>query len=170
MRSSRAALAAAVVCAGLAAYAALLASSASAQRPEGEAIELSGRKVRCDNVEIVMDRRLPSGGRRPRRPGPQPRMLNEQPAMVRLFVFHHECGHHHVGDSELKADCWAVERGVRDGWLDQRGLEEVCELLRGRAGDLIAPIRPAPLPQHRSVLRNGLGRAASENACRAQEQ
>ncbi len=127
MRSSRAALAAAVVCAGLAAYAALLASPASAQRPEGEAIELSGRKVRCDNVEIVMDRRLPSEGAAA--PGVlilNPRMLNEQPATVRLFVFHHECGHHHVGESELKADCWAVERGVRDGWLDQRGLKEVC--------------------------------------------
>jgi hypothetical protein len=128
MRSSRAALAAAVVGAGIAAYAALLASSASAQRPEGGAIELSGRKVRCDNVEIVMDRRLPSEGAAA--PGVlilNPRMLNEQPATVRLFVFHHECGHHHVGDNELKADCWAVQRGVRDGWLDQRGLKEVCD-------------------------------------------
>ena len=75
-----------------------------------------------------MDRRLPSEGAAA--PGVlilNPRMLNEQPATVRLFVFHHECGHHHVGDSELKADCWAVERGVRDGWLDQRGLKEVCD-------------------------------------------
>ena len=52
MRSSRAARAAAVVCAGLTAYAALLVSPASAQRPERNAIELSGRSVRCDNVEI----------------------------------------------------------------------------------------------------------------------
>jgi hypothetical protein len=128
MRSSRAALAAAVVCAGLAAGVALLGSSASAQRREGSAIELSGRKVSCDNVEVVMDRRLPSEGAAA--PGVlilNPRMLNEQPAIVRLFVFHHECGHHRVGDSELKADCWAVERGVRDGWLNQRGLKEVCE-------------------------------------------
>jgi len=128
MRSSRAARAAAVVCAGLAAYAALLASPASAQRPERNAIELSGRTVRCDNVEIVMDRRLPSEGAAA--PGAlilNPRLLNEQPAIVRLFVFHHECGHHRVGDSELKADCWAVERGVREGWLDQRGLKEVCD-------------------------------------------
>jgi hypothetical protein len=128
MRSSRAALAAAVVCAGVAACAALLASSASAQRAEGDAIEISGRKVRCSNVEVVMDRRLPSEGAAA--PGVlilNPRMLNEQPATVRLFVFHHECGHHHVGDNELKADCWAVGRGVRDGWLDKRGLKEVCD-------------------------------------------
>lgn len=127
MRLSRAALAGAVVCAGVAAYAALPASPVSAQRPESDAIELSGRTVRCDNVEVVMDRRLPSEGAAV--PGAlilNPRMLNEQPAVVRLFVFHHECGHHHVGGSELNADCWAVERGVRDGWLDQRGLKEVC--------------------------------------------
>jgi hypothetical protein len=128
MRASRAALASAVVCAGLAAFLALSSSPAHAQRPEGGAIELAGRTVRCANVDVVMDRRLPSEGAAA--PGVlilNPRMLNEQPAIVRLFVFHHECGHHHVGDSELKADCWAVQQGVRDGWLTQRGLKEVCD-------------------------------------------
>jgi hypothetical protein len=128
MRASRAALASAVVCAGLAAFLALASAPAHAQRPEGGAIELAGRTVRCANVDVVMDRRLPSEGAAA--PGVlilNPSMLNEQPATVRLFVFHHECGHHHVGDSELKADCWAVQRGVRDGWLTQRGLKEVCD-------------------------------------------
>jgi hypothetical protein len=128
MRRSRTALAAALGCGGFAAVLALAPASAHAQRPEGGSIELAGRTVRCANVDIVMDRRLPSEGAAS--PGVlilNPRMLNEQPATVRLFVFHHECGHHHVGDSELKADCWAVERGVRDGWLTQRGLKEVCD-------------------------------------------
>lgn len=127
MRSSRAALASAVVCAGFATFLALASSPTSAQRPAGGAIELAGRTVRCANVDVVIDRRLPSEGAAA--PGVlilNPGMLNEQPATVRLFVFHHECGHHHVGDSELKADCWAVERGVRDGWLNPRGLKEVC--------------------------------------------
>ena len=127
MRLSRAALASAVVCAGLATSLTLASFPAHAQRPEGGAIELAGRTVRCANVDIVMDRRLPSEGAAS--PGVlilNPSMLNEQPATVRLFVFHHECGHHHVGDSELKADCWAVQQGVRDGWLTQRGLKEVC--------------------------------------------
>jgi hypothetical protein len=128
MRSSRAALASAVICAGLGGLLAFAGSPVHAQRPEGGAIELAGRTVRCANVDVVMDRRLPSEGAAA--PGVlilNPRMLNEQPAIVRLFVFHHECGHHHVGDSELKADCWAVRQGVRDGWLTQRGLKEVCD-------------------------------------------
>ena len=54
-----------------------------------------------------------------------------EPQTVRLFVFYHECGHHNVGESELKADCWAIERGVRDGWLDKQGIRAVCQSFDG---------------------------------------
>jgi hypothetical protein len=55
-----------------------------------------------------------------------PALLGRYSKSVQLFVFHHECGHHHVGRSELSADCWAVAQGVRDGWLDRNGLAQVC--------------------------------------------
>jgi hypothetical protein len=58
-------------------------------------------------------------------------------------VFHHECGHHHVGASELKADCWAVNEGVKAGWLDRPGLDQACRSF----GD--AP----PTPTHPSGAR-----------------
>jgi len=64
---------------------------------------------------------------------PQARLLVLNPSRMRrfndavqLFVFHHECGHHHVGGSETAADCWAVERGIRDGWLTAANMGEVC--------------------------------------------
>ena len=100
---------------------------ATAQKPASSGIEIAGRTVRCGNVRILTDRHLPSEGAAA--PGLlilNPRMLSEQPDSVRLFVFHHECGHHNVGESELAADCWAVDRGVRDGWLDAKGLDAVC--------------------------------------------
>jgi len=100
---------------------------ATAQKPVSSGIEIAGRAVRCGNVRILTDRHLPSEGAAA--PGLlilNPRMLSEQPDSVRLFVFHHECGHHNVGESELAADCWAVDRGVRDGWLDAKGLNAVC--------------------------------------------
>jgi hypothetical protein len=90
-------------------------------------VQLAGRTVRCKDVRIITDRGLPSEGAEA--PGMlilNPDMLNAQPATVRLFVFHHECGHHNVGDSELQADCWAVGQGVREGWLDAKGLDQVC--------------------------------------------
>ena len=106
---------------------ALLFTSAAAQTAAGDSVQLAGRTVRCKDVRVVTDRGLPSEGAEA--PGLlilNPDMLNEQPAIVRLFVFHHECGHHNVGDSELEADCWAVGQGVREGWLDAKGLGQVC--------------------------------------------
>ena len=88
---------------------------------------LAGRSVRCGNVRNVLDRNLPSEGAAA--PGVliiNPRLINRMPQIVRLFVFHHECGHHNIGQSELAADCWAVEQGVQQGWLDQKGLRQVC--------------------------------------------
>ena len=111
----------------VAAGAVLPRTPAAAQRAANDSVQLAGRTVRCKDVRIVTDRGLPSEGAEA--PGVlilNPDMLNEQPAIVRLFVFHHECGHHNVGESELEADCWAVGQGVREGWLDTKGLEEVC--------------------------------------------
>jgi hypothetical protein len=93
-------------------------------------VVVAGRQVHCDNVRTRLDRHLPNlGAAAPddRLLMLNPRLLSAYGKTVQLFVFHHECGHHHVGESELEADCWAVSRGVRDGWLDRTGLGEVCE-------------------------------------------
>jgi hypothetical protein len=112
----------------VAAGAALLLTPAAAQRAASDSVQLAGRTVHCKNARVVTDRGLPSEGAEA--PGViilNPDMLNEQPVIVRLFVFHHECGHHNVGESELEADCWAVGQGVREGWLDAKGLGQVCQ-------------------------------------------
>ncbi|MBX9588439.1 MAG: hypothetical protein K2X43_03985 [Hyphomonadaceae bacterium] len=91
------------------------------------ALAIAGRSLRCGSVRNVLDPRLPNLGLAA--PGVvvfNPRLLSRQSDTVRLFVFHHECGHHHVGGSEIGADCWAVKQGVQGGWLDSRGLGEVC--------------------------------------------
>lgn len=125
MRSARnlAVLAVASTLAG----ALLPAGTASAQRAGNDSMQLAGRTAQCKGVRIVSDNRLPSEGAA----GPgvlmlNPSLLSRLPGTVRLFVFSHECGHHHVGGSELQADCWAVEQGVRQGWLDAKGLDQVC--------------------------------------------
>ena len=90
-------------------------------------ISMAGRSLRCGSMRIVLDRALPSEGAAA--PGVliiNPRLINRMPNVVRLFVFHHECGHHNIGASELRADSWAVERGVSEGWLNDDGLRQVC--------------------------------------------
>src|SRR5690242_12927660 len=83
-------------------------------------LQIAGRTLQCGRVRNVLDARLPNLGisvPATRLLVINPLLLARQPEAVRLFVFHHECGHHHVGASELEADCWAVRRGVEEGWL-----------------------------------------------------
>ncbi len=101
-------------------------ASPISQQRDG-AVTIAGRVLRCGSVRNVLDPRLPNLG--VAAPGLlvlNPGLLSRHSESVRLFVFHHECGHHHVGASELKADCWAVSEGVKQGWLDRGGLAEAC--------------------------------------------
>ncbi len=83
-------------------------------------------------VKIMVDRTLPSeGAADDDNLILNPDMLKDQPATVRIFIFKHECGHLTVGDSELVADCFAVHQGVREQWLDRKGLGQVCESFGG---------------------------------------
>src|SRR5262245_36761014 len=91
------------------------------------AVTIAGRALRCGGVRNVLDPKLPNLG--VAAPGVlvlNPGLLSRQSEIVRLFVFHHECGHHHVGGSALKADCWAVTGGVRGGCLDRDGVDQAC--------------------------------------------
>ena len=126
MRSGKFAIAVALA-AVVAAMVAASPAAAQQSEPSKASLKISGREVSCEHVRVIFDRRIPSEGAAAR--GLlilNPRMLDSLPAAVRLFVFHHECGHHHVGGSELKADCWAVRRGVDDGWLDGNAVKAVC--------------------------------------------
>lgn len=111
-------------------------------------MSIAGRNLRCGNVRHVLDGGLPSEGAAA--PGVlviNPRLLNRMPPTVRLFVYYHECGHHSVGASELGADSWAVNRGVREGWLDRAGLQQVCRSFGNMP-------RTATHPSSRSRCRN----------------
>ena len=106
--------------------------SAHAEELVGHSVTLAGRKMNCGKADIMIDRDLPSeGGAGDTILILNPNMLNQQPPTVRLFVFTHECGHITVGDSELDADCFAVNRGVKERWLDRKGLSEVCDSFEG---------------------------------------
>ena len=132
MKSLHIALLVCAICGGLPAGPALAPQPARAESWAGKSVTLAGHQVRCGNAEIMLDRELPSeGGAGDDFLILNPDMINQQPEPVRLFVFSHECGHLTVGDSELKADCWAVNRGVREHWLDRRGLEQVCRSFEG---------------------------------------
>jgi hypothetical protein len=127
MRVERSLAAVAAVLFSLTFSGALAQSAAPVSLQRDGAITMAGRTLKCGSVRNVLDNRLPNLGIAS--PGVlimNPRLLTKQPQTVRLFVFFHECGHHHVGGNELRADCWAVGEGVREGWLDRQGLAQVC--------------------------------------------
>jgi len=103
-------------------------------QPDGT-LQIAGRAVQCGRARNVLDPHMPNLGMASRRRNEvilNPARLGRYPSTVGLFVFHHECGHHHVGGDELEADCWAVDRGVRDGWLDRRHLGSICSSFGNR--------------------------------------
>jgi hypothetical protein len=58
-------------------------------------------------------------------------MLNMQamkdlPRPVQWLIYYHECGHILYGPSETAADCYAVRRARREGWLDEKALDDIC--------------------------------------------
>lgn len=73
-------------------------------------------------------------------------MLNMQamkdlPRPVQWLIYYHECGHILYGPSETAADCYAVRRARREGWLDQKALDDVCAVFN-IAGH--GPLHPDP--------------------------
>lgn len=123
-------------------------SSAAAQQARTVApgkLVIAGRRLRCGNVPTRLSNGAPGVGFAT--PGAitlNPRLLRRYPAVVRWMIYYHECGHHRVGASETAADCYAVRRAKRAGWLTAGGLRHVCDSFRsspGGRGHLPGPTR-----------------------------
>jgi hypothetical protein len=161
MHSANVRLAALLFVAGIGTFA--HAPPAAAQQSQAT-LTVAGRTVRCGNLRNVLDARLPNLGMAA--PGVvvlNPVMLQRQPAIVRLFVYHHECGHHHVGGDEVAADCWAARQGARQGWLGKAGIEQVCRSFGNRPATTTHPSGPSRCASLRRCFADitGTGTAAA---------
>jgi hypothetical protein len=67
--------------------------------------------------------------------------LKDLPRPVQWLIYYHECGHILYGPSETAADCYAVRRARRQGWLSDQVLEDVCATFN-IAGH--GPVHPDP--------------------------
>jgi hypothetical protein len=63
------------------------------------------------------------------------RLLSRVTTPVKLWIYSHECGHQFRGPDEETADCFAVQRGRRQGWLSPGGVEEICQFISPAKGD-----------------------------------
>jgi hypothetical protein len=67
--------------------------------------------------------------------------LKDLPRPVQWLIYYHECGHILYGPSETAADCYAVRRARREGWLSRNALEDICAVFN-IAGH--GPMHPDP--------------------------
>jgi hypothetical protein len=84
---------------------------------------------------------------------------------VKLYIYSHECGHQFIGASETKADLFAIRRGVKWGWLDAQGMEQICTFISQLKGDAVHPPGPQRCETMRTYYRqlvNGTQNAKSD--------
>jgi hypothetical protein len=91
--------------------------------------------------------------------------INGLSTAVKLYVYSHECGHQFVGPDETKADLFAIRRGVKWGWLDAVGMEDICAFISTLKGDSVHPPGPERCETMRKyytkLIESGTGQSAS---------
>jgi len=92
---------------------------------------LEGQHVSCAGQPTVVDPDLNDyAATYPRFIILNPSLMAKVGLPVQLWIYNHECGHHYRGLDEGKADCFAVEQGLRERWLTPDGLDQICEYIR----------------------------------------
>jgi hypothetical protein len=103
--------------------------------PAGQ-IEIDGRRMTCGSSPTVLDTGYKDfGGSLPGFLVLNQNLFAGLAAPVKLWIFSHECAHQSVGQDEVKADCVAVQRGRREGWLNAAGLAQICEFMQSARAD-----------------------------------
>jgi hypothetical protein len=99
-------------------------------------LEIDGHRMTCGSYPTVLDPHLGDfGAAHEEFVVLNPQFFGGLATPVKLWIFSHECAHLTVGADESKADCAAVQRGRREGWLTPSGLQQVCEFMQPARGD-----------------------------------
>lgn len=118
--------------------------------PHGQ-LKIDGKSVNCGKRPTVLNPNFDSwGGAFPGFVILNTQKINGLSTQVKLYIYAHECGHQFIGANETKADLFAIRRGVRWGWLDAQGMEEICTFISKLKGDAVHP----PGPQRCETMRN----------------
>ena len=103
--------------------------------PPGQ-YELDGRRVTCKTLPTVLDPHLNDyAASLPQFIVLRPDLMAKPATAVKLWIYYHECGHEFVGADEGKADCYSVTQGVKEGWLNASGLDEVSSFISAAQRD-----------------------------------
>lgn len=106
-------------------------------------LRLAGRLMRCGGTPTLISHHFwDYGGATRDKIILNPSKLDPLPTPVQLYIYAHECGHLIYGPKEIQADCYAIKRGRREGWLNRDGLEDICAFFQDHPGDYAHPPGP----------------------------
>ncbi|MCF6199594.1 MAG: hypothetical protein L3J67_09405 [Hyphomicrobiaceae bacterium] len=108
-------------------------------------LRLAGRRVLCGKRPSILDPEFDTWAGAYTKPGfiiVNPIYMRQEPKVVQLYIYAHECGHQFRGFDEDTADAFAIRRGVRQGWLKRRGMKQVCTFISRVPGDAEHPAGP----------------------------
>jgi hypothetical protein len=83
--------------------------------------------------------------------------LKELPRPVQWLIYYHECGHILFGPGETAADCYAVRRARREGWLSRAALDEICAVFNIAGHGTVHPDPDARCEQLRQCFAKKSG-------------
>lgn len=72
-----------------------------------------------------------------------PRRFARETSTVKLWIYSMGCGFQFRGPHVATADCFAVQRGHRQGWLTEKGMDEVCAFISRAEEDAMHQSGPA---------------------------
>lgn len=126
-------------------------------------LTLAGRRMSCGRTPTLISHTFwDYGGAKKGMIILNPTRMEGLSDAVRLYVYAHECGHQVYGPREIRADCYAVERGKREGWLNDAGMNEVCAFIEPHPGDWVHP----PGPKRCEIMRACYDKAKPASARR----
>ena len=127
--------------------------------PDGKVIahgqlKIDGRAVNCGRRPTVLNPNFDSwGGAFPGFVILNNKKISGLSTQVKLYIYSHECGHQFEGADETKADLFAIRRGVKWGWLDAQGMEDICTFISQLKGDSVHPPGPKRCETMRKYYR-----------------
>ena len=138
--------------------------------PDGKVIahgqlKIDGKAVNCGKRPTVLNPNFDSwGGAFPGFLILNTKKIGGLSTQVKLYIYSHECGHQFIGADETKADLFAIRRGVKYGWLDAQGMEDICVFISQLKGDSVHPPGPQRCETMRKYYRELLGDGAGQQA------
>jgi hypothetical protein len=103
-------------------------------------LKIDGKSVNCGKRPTVLNANFASwGGAFPGFLILNTKKIDGLSTPVKLYLYSHECGHQFVGPDEVKADFFAIRRGMKLGWLNAEGMEDICVFISQLKGDSVHP-------------------------------